>query len=65
VDTWLSKETRPGNQFLDFINRLDQKYDDNIKQIFLVLDNAFIQIKQGKTNDSKMPSKNTSSISTD
>ena len=31
-----------GNQFLDFIDRIDQKYDDNIKQIFLVLDNVSI-----------------------
>ncbi len=31
-----------GKQFLDFINRVDQKYDDNIKQIFLVIDNASI-----------------------
>jgi transposase len=31
-----------GKQFLDFINRVDQKYDDNIKQIFLILDNASI-----------------------
>ncbi len=33
---------KTGKQFLDFINRVDQKYDDNIKQIFLVLDNASI-----------------------
>jgi transposase len=31
-----------GKQFLDFINRVDQKYDDNIKQIFRVIDNASI-----------------------
>ena len=29
-------------QFLDFINRIDQKYDSSVKQIFLVLDNASI-----------------------
>ena len=29
-------------QFLDFIDRIDQKYDSNIKQIFLVLDNVSI-----------------------
>ena len=28
-------------QLLDFINRVDKKYDDNIKQIFLVLGSAF------------------------
>jgi DDE superfamily endonuclease len=31
-----------GKQFLDFIDRIDQKYDNNIKQIFLVLDNVSI-----------------------
>src|SRR6185437_2893887 len=31
-----------GKQFLDFIYRVDQKYGDNIKQIFLILDNASI-----------------------
>ena len=29
-------------QFLDFIKRVDRKYDNTIKQIFLVLDNASI-----------------------
>ena len=33
---------KTGNQFLDFVNRVDQKYDDSIKQIFLVLDNVSI-----------------------
>ncbi len=34
---------RTGKQFLDFIKRVDQKYDYSIKQkIFLVLDNASI-----------------------
>jgi transposase len=34
---------KTGKQFLDFIKRVDQKYDDsNIKQIFLVLDNVSI-----------------------
>ncbi|MER5176437.1 MAG: transposase [Candidatus Nitrosocosmicus sp.] len=35
-------QRKTGKQFLDFINRVDQKYDDSIKQIFLVLDNASI-----------------------
>lgn len=35
------KKTR-GKQFLDFIKRVDQKYDSNIKQIFLILDNVSI-----------------------
>jgi transposase len=33
---------KTGKQFLDFIDRIDQKYDSNVKQIFLVLDNASI-----------------------
>lgn len=33
---------KTGKQFLDFIERVDQKYDDNIRQIFLVLDNISI-----------------------
>ena len=37
-----SYRKKTGEQFLDFINRVDQKYDDNIKQIFLVLDNVSI-----------------------
>ena len=35
-------KAKTGKQFLDFIKRVDQKYDDNIKQIFLILDNASI-----------------------
>jgi transposase len=33
---------RTGKQFLDFIKRIDQKYDDSVKHIFLVLDNVSI-----------------------
>lgn len=33
---------KTGKQFLDFIKRIDQKYDDHIRQIFLVLDNISI-----------------------
>lgn len=33
---------KTGKQFLDFIKRIDQKYGDSIKQIFLVLDNVSI-----------------------
>jgi len=33
---------KTGKQFLDFIKRLDQKYDDSIKQVFLVLGNISI-----------------------
>jgi transposase len=33
---------KTGKQFLDFIKRVDQKYDSRIKQIFLVLDNSSI-----------------------
>jgi hypothetical protein len=38
-----------GKQFLDFIKRrVDRRYDDNIIQIFSVLDNASIYINQTK-----------------
>jgi transposase len=37
-----SYKRKTGKQFLDFINRVDNKYGDNIRQIFLVLDNASI-----------------------
>ncbi len=37
-----SYRRKTGKQFLDFINRVDQKYDSRIKQIFLVLDNVSI-----------------------
>lgn len=33
---------KTGKQFLDFIKRMDQKYEDSIKQVFLVLDNVSI-----------------------
>ena len=33
---------KTGKQFLDFIKKVDQKYDDNVRQIFLVLDSASI-----------------------
>ena len=33
---------KTGKQFLDFIDRIDQKYDSSVKQIFLVLDNVSI-----------------------
>ncbi len=41
---WIhSYKQKTGKQFLDFIKRVDQKYDNgNIKQIFLILDNASI-----------------------
>jgi transposase len=35
-------KAKTGKQFLDFIKRVDQKYGDNIRQIFLVLDNISI-----------------------
>jgi transposase len=41
VDAYYKQKT--GKQFLDFIKRVDQKYNDiNIKQIFLILDNVSI-----------------------
>jgi transposase len=40
---WIhSYKQKTGKQFLDFINRVDQKYDNSIKKIFLILDNASI-----------------------
>ena len=33
---------KTGKQFLDFIDRIDQKYDSSVKQIFLILDNVSI-----------------------
>jgi hypothetical protein len=37
-----------GKQFLDFIDRIDQKYDSSVKQIFLVLDNVSQYTNQTK-----------------
>lgn len=37
-----SYKKRTGKQFLDFIKRVDQKYDDSIKHIFMILDNVSI-----------------------
>jgi transposase len=46
-----SYKQKTGKQFLDFIKRVDQKYDDNIGQIFLVLDNISIH-KSNKVKQS-------------
>jgi hypothetical protein len=55
---------KTAEQFLDFIKWIDQKYDNNIKQIFLVQDNISIhKVKQSKRNYGHVPSKNTSCIS--
>jgi hypothetical protein len=35
-------QRKTGKQFLDFIKRVDQKYNNSIKRIFLELDNASI-----------------------
>ena len=37
-----SYKNKTGKQFLDFIKRIDRKYNSSIKQIFLVLDNISI-----------------------
>jgi transposase len=37
-----SYKRKTGKQFLDFLKRVDQKYDSNIRRIFLILDNASI-----------------------
>ena len=39
IPTKIKQESK---QFLDFIKRVDRKYDSSVKQIFLVLDNASI-----------------------
>ena len=41
VDTY-GYQRKTGKQFLDFIKRVDQKYDSSIKHIFVILDNASI-----------------------
>ena len=38
-----SYRNKTGKQFLDFIKRIDRKYNSSIKQIFLLLDNISIQ----------------------
>ena len=35
-------KNKTSDQFIDFIKRVDSKYDPNIKTIFVVLDNATI-----------------------
>ncbi len=45
------KQKIEGKQFLDFIKRVDQKYDDAIKQIFLVLDNVSIHKSNNKVKE--------------
>ena len=37
-----SYRKKTGKQFLDFIKQIDQKYNSDVKQIFLVLDNISI-----------------------
>jgi hypothetical protein len=37
-----------GKQFLDFIDKIGQKYDSSVKQIFLVLDNVSIHKSNNK-----------------
>ena len=47
-----SYKQKTGKQFLDFIKRVDQKYDNgNIKQIFLILDNASIHKSNNKVKE--------------
>jgi hypothetical protein len=53
-----------GKQFLDFIDRIDQKYDFSVKQIFLVLDNVSIHKSNNKVKETRqVSSKNTPCIS--
>jgi transposase len=46
-----SYKKKTGKQFLDFIKRVDQKYDGDIKQIFLVLDNVSIHKSNNKVKE--------------
>ena len=43
---------KTGEQFLDFIKRVNKKHDNSIKQIFLVIDNISIH-KSHKSNKVK------------
>ncbi len=45
-----SYKRKTDKQFMDFIKRVDKKYDSSVKQIFLVLDNASIQ-RSNKVNE--------------
>lgn len=45
------KQKTEGKQFLDFIKRVDQKYDSNVKQIFLILDNVSIHKSNNKVKE--------------
>ena len=55
----MATKKKTGKQFLDFIKRMDQKYDDSIKQIFLILDNVSIhksnKVKHALLHDSSFP----------
>jgi hypothetical protein len=42
------KKKTAGKQYFDFIERMDQKYDPSVKQIFLVLDNVSIHNSNNK-----------------
>ncbi len=46
-----SYKQKIGKQFLDFIKRVDHKYDSNIKQIFLVMDNISIHKSNNKVKE--------------
>ena len=50
VDTLVQTKDRR-KTILDFINRVDQKYDSNVKQIFLILDNASIHKSNNKVKE--------------
>ena len=51
-------KNKTGDQFLDFIKRVDRKYDSSsVKQIFLVLDNASIHTDpRNKRDHTEIPS---------
>ena len=56
-----SYKYKTGKQFLDFIKRVDKKYDSSsVKQIFLVnwIIHQYTDPKEGKRNHTEIPSQN-------
>ena len=50
---------KTGKQFIDFLKRVDSRYDKNIQNIFVVLDNLSVhKSKKVKDRDIQILSKN-------
>ena len=57
-------KNKTSDQFIDFIKRIDSRYDSNIKTIFVILDNASIHRSKKTINTiTRLLSKNNSCIS--